>query len=55
MKKIILKDLCKVVIHNGRNAVILNETYFFVDQPVGTIGMFIAHFADQFAYLAKNK
>jgi len=53
--KVILKDLCRVVLYNGRNAVVLNETYFFVDQPVGTIGMFMAHYADQFAYLTKTK
>jgi hypothetical protein len=45
-----LKAKTKVKMHEGRPAVFLG-VWFFVDKPIGTEGIFIAHKYDQFAYL----
>lgn len=47
----IIKANTCVVLYNNRPAVKINEIFFFVDQPVGTRGTFLAHKHDQFAYI----
>jgi hypothetical protein len=47
----IIKGKTEVIFHMGKKAVLLNDTYFFVDEPIGTKATFIAHRHDQFAYL----
>jgi hypothetical protein len=50
----IIKANTSVVLHSGKPAVKIQGTYFFVDNPVGTMGMFLAHKFDQFAYLRED-
>ena len=38
--------------YGDRNAVLLGGTWFYVDEPAGTSGMFTAHKQDQFASLS---
>jgi hypothetical protein len=47
----IIKSKTKVIPYMGKKAVLLNNTHFFVDEPIGTNATFIAHRHDQFAYL----
>jgi hypothetical protein len=47
----ILKATTSVVLYLGKPAVKIEDTFFFVDQLVGTMGVFLAHKYDQFAYL----
>jgi hypothetical protein len=51
----IVKAKAKVVAYCNKPAVLLEDTYFFVEthMPIGTTGIFIAHKHDQFAYLKK--
>jgi hypothetical protein len=50
----IIKANTCVVLHLGKPAVKINDIYFFVDEPVGTMGVFLAHKFDQFAYLKED-
>jgi hypothetical protein len=50
----IIKANTCVVLHLNKPAVKINNTFFFVDQPVDTMGTFIAHRHDQFAYLTDS-
>jgi hypothetical protein len=47
----IIKGKAQVIPYMGKKAVLLNDTHFFVDEPVGTKATFLAHKHDQFAYL----
>ena len=51
----IIKANTCVVLHLGKPAVKINDIYFFVDEPVGTMGVFLAHKFDQFAYLKPSE
>ena len=51
----IIKANTCVVLHMGKPAVKINDIYFFVDEPVGTMGIFLAHKYDQFAYLKPSE
>jgi hypothetical protein len=47
-----VRGMAVVQKYGDRNAVLLGETWFYVDEPAGTSGMFTANKADQFASLS---
>lgn len=47
-----VRGMAVVQKYGDRNAVLLGETWFYVDEPAGTTGMFTAHKQDQFASLS---
>jgi hypothetical protein len=47
-----VRGIAVVQKYGDRNAVLLGETWFYVDEPAGTSGMFTAHKQDQFASLS---
>ena len=51
----IIKSKAKVIPYMGKKAVLLNNTHFFVDEPIGTNATFISHKHDQFAYLSPQQ
>ena len=47
-----VRGMAVVQKYGDRNAVLLGETWFYVDEPAGTTGLFTAHKQDQFASLS---
>jgi hypothetical protein len=47
-----VRGMAVVQKYGDRNAVLLGGTWFYVDEPAGTEGMFTAHKQDQFASLS---
>lgn len=47
-----VRGMAVVQKYGDRNAVLLGGTWFYVDEPAGTTGMFTAHTQDQFANLS---
>jgi hypothetical protein len=47
-----VRGMAVVQKYGDRNAVLLGGTWFYVDEPAGTSGMFTAHKQDQFASLS---